>query len=213
MLTSRLAYKRHLCTSSWQKQVQLCAAGSGWANSTGPSCFMDTVSNSLKSDSSVCWDVSRCYRTTHSKHKPAFTRVCAGFTRKWQVSTYFLNLCKFYAGPWLALSQLWCHMMLHSVASYLEARQIWGLEVVGRAAAPVHDVLVLALTSQFAVPVGEPQVVVHHGLAVGAVLQHGVEKGLEEGEVRVSVIIVWLFYAFNAEKNQNLILPFDLSNI
>lgn len=92
MLTSRLAYKRRLCTSSWQKQVQLCAAGSGWANSTGPSCFMDTVSNSLNSDSSVCWDVSRCYRTTHSKHKPAFTRVCAGFTRKWQVSTYFFEL-------------------------------------------------------------------------------------------------------------------------
>lgn len=86
------------------------------------------------------------------------------------------------------------------MASYLEAWQIRGLEVVGRAAAPVHDVLVLALTSQFAVPVGEPQVVVHHGLAVGAVLQHGVEEGLEEGEERVSVI-VWLFYAFNAEEN------------
>lgn len=100
--------------------------------------------------------------------------------------------------------------MLHSVASYLEAWQIWGLEVVGRAAAPVHDVLVLALTSQFAVPVGEPQVVVHHGLAVGAVLQHGVEKGLEEGEVRVSVIIVWLFYAFNAEKNQKSRFAFRL---
>lgn len=39
--------------------------------------------------------------------------------------------------------------------------------------------LVLALASQFAVPVGEPQVVVHHGAAVGAVLQHGVEERLE----------------------------------
>lgn len=36
--------------------------------------------------------------------------------------------------------------------------------------------LVLAFTAQFAVPVGEPQVVVHHGLTVGAVLQHSVEK-------------------------------------
>lgn len=62
---------------------------------------------------SVCWDVSRCYRTTHNhKHKPAFTRVCAGFTPK--VSKYvFLKLCTFYAGPWLALSQVGCHMMLH----------------------------------------------------------------------------------------------------
>lgn len=64
-------------------------------------------------------------------------------------------------------------------SSHLEARQVRGLEVVGRAAAPVHDVLVLALASQFAVPVGEPQVVVHHGAAVGAVLQHGVEERLE----------------------------------
>lgn len=64
-------------------------------------------------------------------------------------------------------------------SSHLEARQVRGLEVVGRAAAPVHDVLVLALASQFAVPVGEPQVVVHHGGAVGAVLQHGVEERLE----------------------------------
>lgn len=60
--------------------------------------------------------------------------------------------------------------------SHLETRQIRGLEIIGRAAAPVHDVLVLAFTSQFAIPVGEPQVVVHHGLTVGAVLQHRVEK-------------------------------------
>lgn len=61
---------------------------------------------------------------------------------------------------------------------HLDAQQIRGLEVVGRAAAPVHNVLVLALASQFAIPVGEPQVVVHHGLTVGAVLQHRVEKRL-----------------------------------
>ena len=64
---------------------------------------------------------------------------------------------------------------------YLEAGQVGGLEVVGRAAAPVHDVLVLALAAQLAVPVGEPQVVVHHGLTVDAVLQHRVEEGLGEG--------------------------------
>lgn len=183
MLTSRLAYKRRLCTSSWQKkqEVQLCAAGSGWAHSTRPSYFIDTVSNSLNSDSSGkcllgCEPVLQDYSLQ--------TQTCVHSCLCWS-PRIFLNLCKFHAGPWLALSQLWCHMMLHSVASYLEARQIWGLEVVGRAAAPVHDVLVLALTSQFAVPVGEPQVVVHHGLTVGAVLQHGVEKGLEEGEIRL----------------------------
>lgn len=74
---------------------------------------------------------------------------------------------------------MWRLGVMHSVkSSHLEARQVRGLEVVGRAAAPVHDVLVLALASQFAVPVGEPQVVVHHGAAVGAVLQHGVEERL-----------------------------------
>lgn len=62
--------------------------------------------------------------------------------------------------------------------AHLETRQIRGLEIVGRAAAPVHNVLVLTFTSQLAIPVGEPQVVVHHGLTVSAVLQHRVEKGL-----------------------------------
>ena len=65
------------------------------------------------------------------------------------------------------------------IPSHLEARQVGRLEVVGRAATPVHDVLVLALAAQFAVPVGEPQVVVHHGHTVDAVLQHRVEERLE----------------------------------
>lgn len=57
--------------------------------------------------------------------------------------------------------------------------EVLRLEVVGGAAAPVHDVLVLALAAQLAVPVGDAQVVVHHGVAVGAVLQDRVEEGLE----------------------------------
>ena len=61
---------------------------------------------------------------------------------------------------------------------YLEAGQVGGLEVVGRAAAPVHDVLVLALAAQLAVPVGDAQVVVHQGVAHVAVPQHRVEEGL-----------------------------------
>lgn len=60
--------------------------------------------------------------------------------------------------------------------AHLDPNEVLRFEIIGRAATPVHDVLVLAFTSQFAVPVGEPQVVVHHGLTVGAVLQNGVEK-------------------------------------
>jgi len=65
-------------------------------------------------------------------------------------------------------------------AADLDADEVLGLEVVGRAAAPVHDVLVLALAAQLAVPVGEAQVVVHHALTVDAVLQHRVEERLGE---------------------------------
>lgn len=71
------------------------------------------------------------------------------------------------------------HLNGQKSESDLEARQIRGLEVVGRTAAPVHDVLVLTLTAELSVPVGEAQVVVHHGLTEGAVLQHSVEKRLE----------------------------------
>ena len=62
--------------------------------------------------------------------------------------------------------------------AHLEAVEVLRLEVVGRAAAPVHNVLVLALAAQLAVPVGDPQVVVHEALAGRAILQHRVEEGL-----------------------------------
>lgn len=64
------------------------------------------------------------------------------------------------------------------MAAHLEAVEVLRLEVVGGAAAPVHDVLVLALAAQLAVPVGDPQVVVHEALAGWAVLQHRVKEGL-----------------------------------
>lgn len=67
-------------------------------------------------------------------------------------------------------------------AAHLEAVEILRLEVIGGAAAPVHDVLVLALTAQLAVPVGDAQIVVHHGVAVRAVLQDRVEEGLRGRE-------------------------------
>ena len=67
-------------------------------------------------------------------------------------------------------------------AAHLEAVEILRFEVIGGAAAPVHDVLVLALAAQLAVPVGDAQVVVYHGVTVGAVLQDSVEEGLRRKE-------------------------------
>lgn len=72
----------------------------------------------------------------------------------------------------------WKHGLLAVALCYLEAVKVRRLEVVRGASAPVHDVLVLTLAAQFAVPVGDAQVVVHHALAVGAVLQDGVEERL-----------------------------------
>lgn len=59
---------------------------------------------------------------------------------------------------------------------YLEAMKVHRLEVIRRASTPVNNVLVLALAAQFAVPIGDTQVVIHHALTVGAVLQHRVEE-------------------------------------
>lgn len=61
---------------------------------------------------------------------------------------------------------------------YLEAVEVCRLEVVRGASAPVDNVLVLALTAQFTVPVGDAQVVIHHALTVATVLQHRVEERL-----------------------------------
>lgn len=61
---------------------------------------------------------------------------------------------------------------------YLEAVEVHRLEVVRGASTPIDNVLVLALAAQFAVPVGDAQVVIHHALAVCAVLQHRVEERL-----------------------------------
>lgn len=70
---------------------------------------------------------------------------------------------------------------------YLEAVEVSRLEVIGRASTPVHDVLVLTLTPQFTVPVCDAQVVIHHALTVGTVLQHSVEERLENEKQR----LVW----------------------
>lgn len=66
------------------------------------------------------------------------------------------------------------------VFSYLEPVEVCWFEVIGGAATPVNNVLVLALAAELPVPVGDAQVVVHHGVTEGAVLQHGVKEGLQQ---------------------------------
>lgn len=60
----------------------------------------------------------------------------------------------------------------------LDAGPVLRPEVVGAAAAPVHHVPVLALATEFALPVGHVQVVVHVGVAEAGVAQRGVEERL-----------------------------------
>ncbi len=52
-------------------------------------------------------------------------------------------------------------------------------EIIGRAATPVHNVLVLAFTAQLTIPVGDTQVVVHQSVAHVTVPEYRVEEGLE----------------------------------
>ena len=61
---------------------------------------------------------------------------------------------------------------------HLESIEVRRFEVIWRAATPVHDVLVLALAAQTAVPVGKPQVVVHDICTILAIHQQSVEKRL-----------------------------------
>lgn len=51
-------------------------------------------------------------------------------------------------------------------------------EIIGRAATPVNDVLVLAFTAQLTIPVGYTEVIVHQGVTHMTVPQHSVEEGL-----------------------------------
>ena len=61
---------------------------------------------------------------------------------------------------------------------YLEAVEVCRLEVIWGASAPVDNVLVLALTAQFTVPVGDAQVVIHHALTGATVPTHCGEERL-----------------------------------
>lgn len=69
--------------------------------------------------------------------------------------------------------------------TYLDANKVLWFEIVGRAPAPVNNVLVLALTPQFTVPVGDAQVVVYESVAHVTVPEHRVEEGLERDHKRI----------------------------
>ena len=78
---------------------------------------------------------------------------------------------------------------------------LW-FEVVGRAAAPVHYVFVLALTAQLPVPVGNTQVVVHQRVTHVTVPQHCVEEGLEQSG------IIFIFQTPGCDITGNIIATF-----
>lgn len=65
---------------------------------------------------------------------------------------------------------------LGAKGEHLKPQEVLWLEIVGGAATPVHDVLVLAFAAQLPVPVGDPQVVVYQARTGRAVLQHCVEE-------------------------------------
>ena len=60
----------------------------------------------------------------------------------------------------------------------LQLSPVLGEEIIGAAATPVHDVLVLTLAALLPLPVGEVEVVVDVGHAVVGVPQDGVEERL-----------------------------------
>lgn len=62
--------------------------------------------------------------------------------------------------------------------THLDPDEVLRFEIIGRAATPVDNVLVLAFTAQLTVPVGDTQVVVHQGVTHVTVPEHRVEEGL-----------------------------------
>ena len=61
---------------------------------------------------------------------------------------------------------------------HLYPDEVLRFEIIGRAAAPVDNVLVLAFTAELTIPVGDAQVVVHQAVTHVAVPQHRVEERL-----------------------------------
>lgn len=69
--------------------------------------------------------------------------------------------------------------------THLNPDEVLWFEIIGRAAAPVDDVLVLAFTAQLTIPVGYTEVIVHQGVTHMTVAQHSVEEGLKSKEQEV----------------------------
>lgn len=67
--------------------------------------------------------------------------------------------------------------------SHLEPVEICRLEIIRGTATPVHNVLILAFAAQFTVPVGDAQIVVHHGATMRAVFQHSVKETLQNNSL------------------------------
>lgn len=80
--------------------------------------------------------------------------------------------------------ELLCGYQRRDRFSYLESVEVCWFEVIRRTATPVNNVLVLTLATEFAVPVCDAQVVVHHGVTVRAVFQNSVKEGLQERQSR-----------------------------
>lgn len=68
--------------------------------------------------------------------------------------------------------------MFCSWLTHLDPDEVLWFEIIGGAATPVDNVLVLAFTAQLTIPVGDTQVVVHQSVAHVTVPEHRVEEGL-----------------------------------
>lgn len=68
--------------------------------------------------------------------------------------------------------------MFCSWLTHLDPDEVLWFEIIGGAATPVDNVLVLAFTAKLTIPVGDTQVVVHQSVAHVTVSEHRVEEGL-----------------------------------
>ena len=59
---------------------------------------------------------------------------------------------------------------------YLESGKVSGKKVIGRAAAPIHNMLVLTAAAQLTVPVGDTKIGLHKCFTHGAIANHSVEE-------------------------------------
>lgn len=83
------------------------------------------------------------------------------------------------ATKWDFKPELWVYTVFLWL-THLNPDEVLWFEIIGGAAAPVDNVLVLAFTAQLAIPVGDAQVIVHQGVTHMTVPQHRMEERLEK---------------------------------